>query len=249
MSITKANIINIAKDFKLKAGIKNSIPYDISGAVSLVMPIDIISLSELSLSKIQQWLNDREILFTTEVDNRLLHGFIIIFKGNGFLFVNGTDSEEDRRFTIAHEVSHFILDYQLKRNRAIKKIGIEILEVLDGYRQPTIDEQIDGVLLSVDVTPFTHMVEKDGDGSFESLKNFNAENNADTLALELLAPSQAVIKEIKSKGKLNYSLFKEDCYNLLVEKYKLPENISEQYSGVLAFKATGGPSVLDKLGF
>ncbi|WDO13956.1 ImmA/IrrE family metallo-endopeptidase [Flavobacterium sp. WW92] len=246
----KQNIVSLAKDFRHMAAIKNDIPYDIMGAVSLVMPIDIICLSDLSISKIKKWLNNRNILFNTETNDRYLHGFIITFKGTGFIFVNGTDSEDERRFTIAHETSHFILDYKLKRDKALKKFGLGILDVLDGYREPTITEKIDGILFSVDVKPFTHLIEKSADGSFESLEIFNSENDADRLALELLAPSLQVIKKVKAiKSSLSFNEFNKHCFEILINEYRLPDNIAKNYSLQLSYKETGGPSIMSKLGF
>src|SRR5687767_10767614 len=142
-------VTQTAKDFWKKAGGNDVFPCDISGAVSLVLPIDIVSLSELSVQKIQNWLVARKVFLDLEVDDRLLHGFILISRGSGFIFINGTDSEEERRYTIAHETGHFLSDYKLPRELAVKKLGESILEVMDGYREPTLEERIDGTLASV----------------------------------------------------------------------------------------------------
>ena len=111
-------------------------------------------------------------------DDRLLHGFILISRGSGFIFVNGTDSEEERKYTIAHEASHFLLDYKLPRDTAVKKLGRTILEVIDGYREPTIEEKVDGMLYSAMIKPYTHLLEKVGDGTFKNLNILNSENDA-----------------------------------------------------------------------
>src|SRR6478736_3982828 len=121
--------IQTAKEFWKTAGNNSSYPCDISGAVSLALPIDIVCLSELSLKKIENWLTERKVFFELEISDRLLHGFILISRGCGFIFVNGTDSEEERRYTIAHEAGHYLLDYKLPRDAAVKKLGKSILEV------------------------------------------------------------------------------------------------------------------------
>jgi len=240
----------VAKDFWKSTGGKIMFPCDISGAVNLVLPIDIVCLSELSLKKIQAWLIERKVFLNLEFDDRLLHGFILISKGSGFIFVNGTDTEEERRYTIAHEASHFLLDYKLPRDTAVKKLGAGILEVMDGHREPTIEERIDGTLLSVAIKPYTHLLEKVGDGTFNNLEILNSENEADALALELLAPSASVIKDTNpNRNKISFYDFKNQCYQILRSKYLIPDSIAEGFSSKLAYTATGAPSLVSKLGF
>ena len=249
MQIVKPYISSIAKGFWKQTGLNNKPPYDINGAVNLILPVDIVNLSELSLRKIEKWLNNRNVSLSIDIDDRSLHGFIITFRGSGFIFINGTDPESERRYTVAHEVSHFILDYKIPRDRTVEKLGISILEVLDGFREPELTERIDGALTSVNVQPYTHLLEKTGDGSFERAKVFDSENDADTLSLELLAPLAQVIKEAKTgRCKSVFSEFKNECYKVLVQKYGLPASISKDYSSRIAYLVTGGPSILTKLG-
>jgi Zn-dependent peptidase ImmA (M78 family) len=243
-------IVQVAKDFWKKAGGSNLFPCDITGAVNLALPIDIVSLSELSLNKIQDWLTQRKVSLDLGIDDRLLHGFILISKGTGFIFVNGTDSEEERRYTIAHEASHFLLDYKLPRESAVKKMGDEILEVMDGYREPTVEERINGTLTYVSIKPYTHLLEKVGDGTFDNTEVLNSENDADELALELLAPYATVIKDTNpNRNKISFYDFKNQCYHILRSKYLIPDSIAEAYSSKLAYIATGAPSLLKKWGF
>lgn len=251
MLIVTSYIETIAKNFWCQVGrAKSGPPYDIAGAISLQMPLDIVSLSELTLGKIDQWLVNKGIKIPISVNDRYLHGFILVKKGTGFIFVNGTDNEDERLYTIAHEASHFILDYKIPRDMAIAKIGDGVENVLDGLRQPTLDEQINGIISGISVQPFTHLLEKDGDGSFTNIKVFDAENNADALAIELLAPHNEVIKAtLCGRKKMPFDLFDQLCLDLLISKYRVPETIAKQYSKRLAYFVTGGPSIMNKLGF
>jgi len=251
MSVAPAYIEAIAKEFWSKIRrFRSQPPYDIAGAVSILLPLDIISLSELTLAGIDKWLNDRGIRIPVALSDRHLHGFLLIRNGSGFMFINGTDSEEERKYTIAHETSHFILDYKIPRDTAIEKLGKDIGAVLDGIRPPTVHEQVNGLIKEVSLDTFTHLLEKEGDGSFESFKVFNAENSADLLALELLAPFSEVMKVVQDgKRKIPFEVFDQQCLDLLVSVYKLPHPIARQYSKRLAYLTTGGPSILSKLGF
>jgi hypothetical protein len=250
MRLPDAYIQNIASEFWAQACQQKSPPYDISRAVSLLFPIDIVCLCELSLEKIEKWLEKRGIKMPIDVNDRYLHGFVLAAKGNGFIFINGTDPEDERRYTIAHEISHFILDYKLPRDKVIEKLGESIAEVIDGLREPTIEERVSGLVKNVIVRPFTHLLEKEGDGSFETISIYNSESKADALALELLAPSTEIIRLVSNeKEKSIFSVFSEKCVDILINSYGLPSPIALQYALQLAYAVTGGPSIMNKLGF
>jgi hypothetical protein len=250
MRYTSTNIFQAKESFWKRAGGNNIFPCDIMKAVSRALPLDIVSLSELSLQKVQCWLNQKKVIIDLDINDRLLHGFILISKGTGFIFLNGTDSEKERRYTIAHEAGHYLLDYERPRKDAIAKLGKGIVEVLDGLRDATTEEQIDGVLASVSLKPYTHLLEKVGDGSFSNMDILNSENDADALALELLSPSSIVIRDTNpNKDKLSFFDFKNLCYHILRNKYLIPDSIAETYSSRLANIAVGFPSLAEKLGF
>lgn len=249
MNSRSSHITRIADDFWRTAGGRTSLPFDIVGAVSLALPVDIVSLSNLSVRNIENWLAQRKIPINIGLEDRFLHGFILVSRGNGFIFVNGTDPEDERRYTIAHEVSHFLLDYRLPRENAVKKFGLGILEVIDGRREATILERIDGALYSVLTRPYTHLLEKVGDGSYQSRDVQRAENEADELAVELLAPRSEIIKNFYPiKARLSFISVKDQCYRELRYKYLIPKSVAEICSTRIAYNVTGGPSLLDQFG-
>lgn len=250
MSLGNSHTSKIAEEFWKAAGGRASAPYDIYGAVNLALPVDIVSLSNLSVKNIEKWLAQRKIVINIGLEDRFLHGFILVSRGNGFIFVNGTDPEEERRYTVAHEISHFLLDYRLPRENAVKKLGPGILDVIDGRRDATILERIDGALYAVLAKPYTHLLEKLGDGSYENWDVQQAENDADDLAIELLAPRSEVTKSFYPiKTRLSFNSVKDQCYHEFRDKYLIPKYIAEIYSTRIAYEVTGGPSLLDQFGF
>lgn len=249
MSAGNINIAKIAKEFWRDSKQKFSPGCDIVNAVSLTLPLDIVCLSELSLKRVEQWLSERGVQILIAVNERPLHGFIMTHGGSGTIFINGTDTEEERRYTVAHETAHFLLDYKIPRDRAIEKLGDKIAEVLDGLRQPTIEERVDGILGYVKVRSYAHLLEKKGDGSFNSIRVYDSENYADELAIELLAPHATIVKELKENKKVSFKSFREKSHQVLLEKYKLPEIIAREYSIRLSYTVLGAPSLLEKLGF
>lgn len=250
MGFFKPYIENIAQEFWQQTGGDNNPPFDIGRAISLLLPVTIITLPDLSIQKVESWLNENKVNFSANVCDRKLHGFILVVSGMGFIFINGTDMESERRFTLAHEVSHFILDYLFPRNKAMSKMGDNIASVLDGEREATIQEKVNGLLKGVNMKTYTHLVEKTGDGAFTDYTILKAENNADSLALELLAPSKEVIRKIKhSITKPRFHDFVSVGNNILTDIYGLPRTIAQNYAQQLGYFVTKGPSLMHKIGF
>ena len=247
--IVKSIIVETARRFWRRAGGNRSWPCDIERAVQLALPVIIVQLSPLSINSILRWLAEKGYDFRIDVTNRLLHGLLLIHRGAGIVFINGTDSIRERRFTLAHEVSHFLLNYFLPREKVVEKLGESIVEVLDGIREPTIEERISGILQGVSPQPKPHFLEKRGDGGFDNYHNWSAENHADSLAVEILAPHKIVCQELLTTyPRSNYKGYKEKAESLLYEKYQLPRGIAQLYSGKLSYYITGGTSIVEKLG-
>lgn len=246
----KPHLLAIAREFWERAGGRTAFPADIERAVSSTLPLLIISLDGLSIAKIRNWFHQRNIPVEGTFDDRLLHGFISLHQDCGFIFVNGTDSLEERRATVAHELAHYLLDYQRPRQKAVAALGTGILDVLDGYRPPTIEEKVHGLLTPVSIKPFTHLLEKEGDGSFHTYEVWNAENEADWLAMELLAPFEDIRNQFYRNAPLpaTYQQCKEQIKTLLQYRYGLPLSFIEDYAGRLALNFTGGRSVKEILG-
>lgn len=246
--IIKPFIVREAKTFWEQTKVDLTPPYDIEQAVALVLPLNIVTMSNLSFKKIQEWFSNHGVVFKVGFNNRLVHGFLTCSQGEGFVFVNGTDSDDERRFTIAHETSHFIIEYHNPRLKAIAKFGVNIVPVLDGLRDATVEERIDGILSNISVRKFTHLLEKSGTGEFDSYNNWSAENDADALAVELLAPIERVCSEVLSELRsLTYKSCKSETVEILTDKYHLPISIASLYASKIAYSLTGGATIVDKL--
>ena len=48
-------------------------------------------------------------------------------------FCERTDIPAEQRLTIAHEVAHFLADYLLPRQQIMRRLGVEMAAVLDGF--------------------------------------------------------------------------------------------------------------------
>jgi Zn-dependent peptidase ImmA (M78 family) len=249
MRFSKPQIERIAREFWSKANPVHRQTLDISSAVDEVLPVRVIYIQRLSFAEIKYWLENRGVKTEFEANNRPLHGVIMIQEGFGFIFVDANDGSIQQRFTIAHEVSHFLLDYQIPRENAMLAIGTEIEDVLNGKAEATRFQQVKALIKGISIQPYTHLTEKSADGSFLNWMNYTSENEADYLALELLAPRSVVIKDTMTTARrLNYSQFTRKCEELLMKHYQIPPEVAHQYAVELAYSITNGPSFLDKLG-
>jgi hypothetical protein len=250
MKYSGAAIAKMASEFWEQAASSGIRRYDIEEAAKIVLSVVIVNVPGLNMSKARNWLLLRglpDIIGYNDVDDRIMHGFIVSERGTGLIFVNSDDSPLERRFTVAHEVGHFIMDHLLPRQLAVSKLGRRAEEVLNSDSVADNPLLVEALVRSVDIVRRPFSIEKEGDGSFRSWQNYNAENGADGLALELLAPAAEVVLAAAGGKKLSYSACLEQCLSILEDRYSLPPSIAGPYAAKLAYNVTGGPSVLEKL--
>lgn len=124
-------------------------PRDLAASASLALPVAIRELPCLALYDVKQWLHERGIADLVEGPDRRLRGCLLAYGGHGFVLVDRSDPADEKRFTVAHELAHFLLDYQGPRRRAIEALGEEIIPVLDSSRLPTRVERLHAILSTV----------------------------------------------------------------------------------------------------
>ena len=251
MRIADAHLALVAETFWREAdpSPSQSWPCDLEKVIALTLRLAVISLPSLTLQCIENWLEKRGTPYEFPCENRHVRGCIVAYRGSGLIFVDGSDPIEERRFTLAHEVAHFLLDYYEPRQRARTRLGDGILEVFDGLHPPTVDERIEGVLSSISIVPYVHLMEQRGAVKLKRATIWQAENRADELALEILAPVKIVYSDLaKICTGCSYFVCFESAKQTLIEKYGLPKLIAHGYAQRIAHQLTGGPSVLFELG-
>ena len=221
---------------------------DLYRAVALVLPLDVVLLGQLRLAHVEAWLAAHGVGYGFGEADRPLYGLLAVYHGAGFVFLDGSDDEAERRFTLAHEVAHFLLDYAWPRQRAAAQLGAGVLDVLDGVRPPTVAEEVAGILAAVDVSPHVHLLPRPGDGGARRLTVAGVEGRADALACELLAPAAAVRAWLEEAGVSGtYFSCVAAAQALLREQYGLPSGAADAYARRLAQGLTGGPSLVSSL--
>ena len=238
---------SMAEQFWKKAGESGPFPRDLERAVNTIpLPLAIIKLPNLWLSRIDDWLKTQGIPSVRSGRDRPLRGCTVAFGGKGVVFLDGSDDPYELRFTLAHEVAHFLLDYLQVRESLVSNLGPEIALVLDGRRAPAPEERIDAILAGTCLGVHTHFMDRDGDEMPGRIGT--VETRADRFALELVAPASEVYRRLSSALRRK----PHDCRVrsvtlVLTTKLGLPGSIASAYSAFLCRSWFGGPSVREWL--
>jgi hypothetical protein len=124
--------------------------------------------------------------------DRPLRACLVAVDGGGFIFLDPADAPDERVFSLAHELAHFLRDYWQPRRLACRRLGAGITEVFDGKRPPTPVERVRALLAGVPVGVHAHLMERGPYRERLPPEVALAEDEADRLAYELLAPAGAV---------------------------------------------------------
>src|SRR5439155_10352473 len=165
----------------LRAG--SSFPRDLIANTVMHLPVTVVQLRNLTSHSVSRWMQLRGITISVSGVDRVLHGCLIARAGQGVVFLDAGDSELERRFTFAHEISHFMLDHLLQRLRALRGLGERVLPVLDGERAPTPEEMLSAVLERVSLGVQIHLMDRAPDGAICSWEVEESEQQANRLAL------------------------------------------------------------------
>jgi len=231
---TDRDIKREANAFWEQVGRIEPFPRSLEHSVLWALPLGIVKLPRLGLSTMRSWLHRRGIDVYPDSADRPLRGCLIAGGGQGFVFLDGCDPDDERRFSLAHEVAHFLKDYVAPRERLFAALGPQIGDVLDGRREPTVDERLAGVLRGVPLGTFTHLLDRRLDGLACRLDIIDAEDRADKLALELLAPRANALSQLTA-ARLKWLSpdAPSAAAGILAKDFGLPHAVAERYGTLL----------------
>jgi Zn-dependent peptidase ImmA (M78 family) len=104
----------------------------------------------------------------------------------GWIFVDAHDPPDEQNFSLAHELAHFLRHELQRRQRLQAALGPQADALLQGSRKANSDERLAGVLRQVEWQAYTHLLQREGGHLTPGVQK--AEQEADLLAVELLAP-------------------------------------------------------------
>jgi hypothetical protein len=217
----------IAQGFWNGTRLGAAFPRDIEKAVALKLPLALVKLPRVTVPMIRHWLEERRLRARVPNDQRDLMGCLIAYRGLGIAFIAGADSAEEQRLTVAHETAHFLRDYLLPRQELLTELGDEVADVLDGKRLPTPFERANAVLSHMRLGAHVHLMPRGGDDEESDHAVAGAENRADGLGLELVAPRARILTFVRIASKT--SVTPEDTCTVLSERFGLPRNVFQRF--------------------
>lgn len=219
---------------KLTAGLDNPMTYplDLEAAVPLVFPASVVTLQRLNLQKMYAWFAEHGQLIT-QIDQPLreLLGAVLINRGNATIFVDDDLSVAERRFTIAHEFSHFMIEHQYPREYGKAVLGESFIDILDGKALITPKAQLAAMRHGISIQPYQHFMHREVNGAITQHRVSQAEHSANLLALELLAPCQIILQRCSSRV---MSIMQAEITADLLDTFALPPQIAQDYATQLA---------------
>src|SRR5688500_5930161 len=99
-----------AERFWRRAQLREPFPRALERTVLRVLPLIVVKLPNLGVRAIRQWLRERGVRVGALSRDRELRGALFALGGVAVAFLDGTDADDEARFSLAHEVAHLLLD-------------------------------------------------------------------------------------------------------------------------------------------
>ncbi len=186
-------VAELVRAFWTEAGSVESFPRSLRRAVARALPVSLVLLPQLRLDSVRAWLRENGVPCPCDERDRPLRACLAAWRGHGLIFLDGTDGEDEQRFSLAHELAHFLRHYWHPRQRARRCLGEQVAAVLDGERPPTAKERLHALLKNVPLGFHLHLMRRGPRSEVANATVALAEEEADQVAYELLAPAADVL--------------------------------------------------------
>ena len=179
---------------------------DLEAAIDrVVSSVRVDGLAGLSTSRVRDHLARRGYSTPEVVPDRRLRGCVLTLDGAGWIVLDADDPADERRFSLAHELAHLLRHH------------LASLE----YRGDA-GRRLRGVLRGVRSLHYLHLMER-GDG-FLSSEVHEAEEEADWLAVELLAPEEELSPRLRPDAT------RDEIAAVLREAFGLPKSAASAHA-------------------
>lgn len=219
-----------AEAFWRVGGDPGPFPRDLRAPIAWGLPVAILQLPRLRLRSIDDWLRSRGVSCSLDGGDRALRACLVARGGQGFIFLEGSDPEDEQRLSLAHELAHYLRDYWQPRQRVREQLGPAALEVIDGARAARPAEEVHALLARTPLGYQVHLLDRTADGDYLTPATARTERAADLLAYELLAPEDLLRQAVAD---LPTAKHPEHAEELLRSRYGLPPRPARAYAALL----------------
>lgn len=238
-------VSDLSEKFWAAAGESETFPRNLRRPIAYALPVSLVLLPRLRLRSADTWLARQGIPCSLSLSDRGLRACLIARNGSGFIFIDGVDPDDEQRYSVAHELAHFLRDYWQPRQVAVERLGPGVLAVLDGERAARQDERVQALLANAPLGFHTHLMDRTAEGRYTDATTDRAERSADLLAFELLAPSEAVLGEVTM---LTGARSLATIVHTLNERFGIPLAQSKRYAAILSPHPPPVDPLLSRLG-
>lgn len=232
-------VTELARRFWTEAGVEEPFPRQLHSTIENTLQVSVRFLPQLTVSRVLDWLRQRGIVLAIQATDRRLRGCMVASGGHGFLFLEANDPPDEQRFSLAHELAHFLRDYWEPRRRLKAALGAKVLEVCDGLRPARPEECLHALLRQMPLGLQVHLLHREG-ARPASRQEEEAEEAADLLAFELLAPAGTVLVRTNCTTKTELQGDLQTCYGL-------PSGPAAQYAALLLPPPPPADPILQRL--
>jgi hypothetical protein len=185
-------VVELAARFWAEVGAPPPFPRDLRTVLPWLRRVHLLEVPHLTLASATDHFARYGIPCPKPTEDRPLAGCFGGHRGVGVILLDQMLELVELLFTLAHEVAHYLRDYDGPRRKVETRLGSRALEIFDGLRSATADERLAGVLRGLTIGCHTHFLDRDRRGRALTAAARESEEAADRLAFELLAPFAAV---------------------------------------------------------
>ncbi len=234
---------DLVQGFWTAAGNEEPFPRTLEVALGFALPVTLVRYPALHTNAARNWLRARNRDLLINEASRPLHGCLVAFQGSGIIFLDASDSPDEQRFSLAHEIAHFLVDYTLPRRRALATLGEGFADVLDGKRDATLCERVSSLFTGLSTQPHVNLMHRTVAGG-DALTVWAVEHRADRVALALLAPPDVVMPYAQGNTLQEQRTRTAEA---LVRDFGLPHIPAQRYAAELIQPPHAGDSWVESM--